>query len=114
MAGVEPSIWKIEGLETPDAARAVLAQARAGGRDNVDAIVLGRDAPAERLYHWIEVAAPLDGFVGFAIGRSIWEDAVRARHHGQLNDEATSREVRDRYLDFALHYLTASAAASHG
>src|SRR5258707_997632 len=52
-AGVEPSIWKIEGLETPDAARAVVAQARAGGRDGVDAIVLGRDAPAERLYHWI-------------------------------------------------------------
>jgi myo-inositol catabolism protein IolC len=111
-AGVEPSIWKIEGLETPDAARSVLAQARADGRGNVDAIVLGRDAPAERLYHWIEVAAPIDGFVGFAIGRSIWEDAVRASHHGQLDDEATSRDVRDRYLDFALHYLTAIGATS--
>jgi 5-dehydro-2-deoxygluconokinase len=109
-AGVEPSIWKIEGLETPDAARAVVAQARAGGRDNVNAIVLGRDAPAEDLYHWIAVAAPIDGFVGFAIGRSIWEDAVRARHTGQLDDETTSREVRDHYLDFALYYLTAIGA----
>jgi myo-inositol catabolism protein IolC len=113
-AGVEPSIWKIEGLETPDAARAVVAQARAGGRDNVNAIVLGRDAPAEDLYHWIAVAAPIDGFVGFAIGRSIWEDAVRARHKGQLDDETTSREVRDHYLDFALYYLTASGATGQG
>jgi len=107
-SGIEPSIWKVEGLETADAARAVVAQARAGGRGGVDAIILGRDAPAERLYHWIDVAAPIDGFVGFAIGRSIWDDAVRAHHLRELDDEATSRQVRDRYLDFAGHYFTAS------
>lgn len=48
-AGVEPRIWKVEGLETADAARAVVGRARASGRGEVDAIVLGRDAPAERL-----------------------------------------------------------------
>jgi myo-inositol catabolism protein IolC len=112
-AGVEPSIWKIEGLETAEAARAVVAQARAGGRGDVDAIVLGRDAPAERLYRWIDVAAPVDGFVGFAIGRSIWADAVHAHRQGKLSDEATSRQVRDRYLDFARHYCAASGAVGH-
>lgn len=112
-AGVEPSLWKIEGLETADAARAVVAQARAGGREGVDVIVLGRDAPADRLYHWIQVAAPIEGFVGFAIGRSIWDDAVRAHQRGELDEEATSREVRDRYLDFARHYCAASGATAH-
>src|ERR1039457_6845768 len=73
-AGVEPAIWKVEGLETAEAARAVVSQIRIGGRDDVCAIVLGRYAPAARLDHWLKVAAPVDGFVGFAIGRSIWED----------------------------------------
>jgi myo-inositol catabolism protein IolC len=90
-AEVEPAIRKIEGLETAEAARAVVAQARAGGRDGLDAIVLGRDAPADRLYHWIDVAAIVDGFVGFAIGRSIWDDAVRTYHEGKLDAEAVSQ-----------------------
>ncbi|MYS19902.1 Myo-inositol catabolism protein IolC [Streptomyces sp. DvalAA-14] len=111
-AGIEPAIWKIEGLETADAARAVVAQARAGGRGGVDVILLGRDAPAQRLHHWIEVAAPVDGFVGFAIGRSIWDDAVAAHRRGELDDEALSRQVRDRYLDFAGRYCAASGASA--
>jgi myo-inositol catabolism protein IolC len=111
-AGVEPALWKVEGLETADAARAVVAQVRAGGRDGVDVVVLGRDAPAERLYHWIEVAAPVEGFVGFAIGRSIWEAAVGAHHRGELDDEAVSRPVCDRYLDFARRYCAASGATA--
>jgi myo-inositol catabolism protein IolC len=110
-AQIEPTIWKIEGLETTEAARAVVAQARAGGRDGVDVILLGRDAPAERLYHWIDVAAPIDGYVGFAIGRSIWEDAIRAHHRGELGDFETSRQVSDRYLDFARAYCDATGAA---
>jgi myo-inositol catabolism protein IolC len=65
-AGAEPALWKVEGLESADAAQAVVTAARAGGRDNVAAIVLGRDAPPERLSHWLLVAAPIEGFVGFA------------------------------------------------
>jgi myo-inositol catabolism protein IolC len=70
-AGIEPRLWKLEGFETIAAARHVADQARAAGR-TVDLIVLGRDAPAQRLDHWLSVAAQVDAFVGFAIGRSIW------------------------------------------
>ena len=99
-----PAIWKIEGLESPDAARAVVAQIRVGGRDHVDAIVLGRDAPAARLDHWLAVAAPIDGFVGFAIGRSIWEEAIAAHNRGDADDEAAIDQITGRYLGFARHY----------
>ncbi len=112
-AGVEPAIWKVEGLETADAARAVVTQIRAGGRDHVDAIVLGRDAPAARLDHWLAVAAPVDGFVGFAIGRSIWEDPIAGRGHG-ASEEQTVSQIAGRYLDFARRYCAASAAPGRG
>jgi myo-inositol catabolism protein IolC len=103
-AGVEPAIWKVEGLETAEAARAVVAQMRAGGRDHVRAIVLGRDAPAARLDHWLAVAAPIDGFVGFAIGRSIWEDPIAAHNEGKADENETVSQIAERYLGFAQQY----------
>jgi myo-inositol catabolism protein IolC len=110
-AGVEPAIWKVEGLETADAARAVVTQIRAGGRGDVRAIVLGRDAPAERLDRWLTVAAPVDGFVGFAIGRSIWEDPIADHNQGKTDDEAAVAQIARRYLEFARQYCAASGAA---
>jgi myo-inositol catabolism protein IolC len=104
--GVEPALWKVEGLETVEAAQQVAAQAKAGGRA-ADLIVLGRDAPAERLDHWLEVASQVDAFVGFAIGRSIWED-VLSRYEAFGASEAAAvnarREIADRYLGFITHW----------
>jgi len=104
--GVEPALWKVEGLETVEAAQQVAAQAKAGGRA-ADLIVLGRDAPAERLDHWLEVASQVDAFVGFAIGRSIWED-VLSRYEAFGASEAAAvnarREIADRYLGFIAHW----------
>lgn len=105
-AGVEPTIWKVEGLETEDAARAIIDQARAGGRA-VDAIVLGRDAPTDRLNQWLDVAAPIQGFVGFAIGRTIWHDAVRDWQHGRNSEEESAELVAKRYLGFAERWAAA-------
>src|SRR5260370_1093187 len=104
--GVEPRLWKVEGLETAEAAQQVVDQARAGRRD-ADLIVLGRDAPTERLDHWLEVASEVSAFVGFAIGRSIWEDAVRdfeASDHGEAAASAARAQVAERYLGFVAHW----------
>jgi myo-inositol catabolism protein IolC len=104
--GVEPTLWKVEGLETVEAARQVAEQARAGGRDT-DLIVLGRDAPAERLDHWLDVASQVSAFVGFAIGRSIWEDSVRdyeASDRGEAAASAAQSQVAERYLGFIAHW----------
>ena len=104
--GVEPALWKVEGLETVEAARRVAGQAKAGGHQ-ADLIVLGRDAPAERLDHWLAVASQVDAFVGFAIGRSIWEDAVRGYEASDHSQAAAGRArdlVAGRYLDFVRHW----------
>jgi myo-inositol catabolism protein IolC len=104
--GVEPTLWKVEGLETVEAAQQVAEQAKAGGR-TTDLIVLGRDAPADRLDHWLEVASQVSAFVGFAIGRSIWEDAVRdfeASDHGEAAASAVRAQVAERYLGFVAHW----------
>jgi myo-inositol catabolism protein IolC len=100
--GIEPSIWKVEGLETVDACTHVAEQATAAGR-TADLIVLGRDAPEERLDHWLDIASRVPAFVGFAIGRSIWEDVVRDYQASAKDDDARGiarSRIADRYLGF--------------
>jgi myo-inositol catabolism protein IolC len=106
-AGVAPALWKLEGLETADAATSVVAQARSGA-DPADVILLGRDAPTERLDHWIDVAAPRDGFVGFAIGRSIWEDAIHDHLAGTIDRDAARAQIAQRYLHFVRRWTDAA------
>ena len=50
-------------------------------------MLLGRGASDEKVEQWLEQAAPVDGFVGFAIGRSIWWDALK----GYLADDLRPR-----------------------
>ncbi|MEM8996666.1 MAG: DUF2090 domain-containing protein, partial [Acidobacteriota bacterium] len=68
--GIEPDIWKIEGLDRREDAVAVGAQTHAGGREKVGNILLGRGSDKASVHRWLEVAAPVDGYIGFAVGRT--------------------------------------------
>jgi myo-inositol catabolism protein IolC len=76
--GVEPDVWKIEGIEDRESCREIAQLARREGRDRVSCVVLGRGASDEKVDEWLRAAAGLEGYVGFAIGRSIFADAVKA------------------------------------
>jgi 5-dehydro-2-deoxygluconokinase len=108
--GIEVDIWKIEGVDAQSDADMLARQARAGaGREGVTCVLLGRGASTEKVEEWLRAAAPVPGFIGFAIGRSIWWDALR----GYL-DEALSRDeavslVADNYLHFVEVYEHALA-----
>ncbi len=97
--GVEPDIWKIEGLEAAADCERVVAQARTGvGREEVGCIVLGRGASPERVQGWLVTAAPVPGFDGFAIGRTLWLDALEKYVAKQATREQTRDAIADRYL----------------
>jgi len=100
-AGVEPDVWKIEGLDNLLDAEAAATQARTGdGRAGVACTILGAGAPDARVDHWLRTAAAVDGFVGFAIGRSIWRDAVRAHLDNTLDRDTAAQQIADNYLRF--------------
>jgi len=75
-AGVEPDVWKVEGLAQRDDCERIVAAARCDGRDTVGCIVLGRGADEAQVRHWLATAAGVDGFIGFAVGRTTFWDAV--------------------------------------
>jgi myo-inositol catabolism protein IolC len=100
-AGIEVDIWKIEGVDEPPDAEMLAEQTRSGeGRENVKCVLLGRGASTEKVEHWLRVAAPVDGFIGFAIGRSIWWDALKAFLDGGVPREQASSQIAEGYLHF--------------
>lgn len=112
-SGIEVAVWKLEGIDDPTEARATVAQARTGlGGADVVCTVLGAGADRERVDRWLRVAAETDGFAGFAIGRSIWRDPLRALQAGELAREAAAAEIAERYLSFAEVYEAAAVTAA--
>ncbi|HUH81291.1 MAG TPA: DUF2090 domain-containing protein [Solirubrobacteraceae bacterium] len=103
-AGVEPDVWKIEGVEERSDCTMLVAQARTGGRSEVACVVLGRGADDAKVDHWLTQAAPVDGFIGFAIGRSIWWDPLKAYVDGKIERAAGARTIADNYLRFVQVY----------
>jgi myo-inositol catabolism protein IolC len=77
-AGVEPDIWKIEGIDDRESCRRIAELVRRAGRDQVSCVVLGRGASNEKVDAWLRAGSGLPGYIGFAIGRSIFGDAVKA------------------------------------
>jgi myo-inositol catabolism protein IolC len=103
--GCEVDIWKIEGVDAREDAEMLARQTRAGeGRENVVCVLLGRGASDEKVDHWLRSAAPVDGFVGFAIGRSIWWDALKGFLDGSVEREAAAQQIADNYLRFIRVY----------
>ena len=93
-AGVEPDIWKVEGLDTTADFRLVADAARAGGRDEVGCVVLGAGADEATVAHWLRQAATVDGFIGFAIGRTIFWEALKRLARGRPRSRRRGREDR--------------------
>lgn len=110
--GVEVDIWKIEGVDTREDAQMLSDQARKGeGRENVKSVLLGRGASNEKVDQWLQAAAPVEGFIGFAIGRSIWWDPLKAYLDGGDRDEQ-AQKIADNYLRFIKVYDEAASSVS--
>jgi myo-inositol catabolism protein IolC len=99
-SGIEPDIWKVEGLDRREDCLRVVEIARRDGRDEVACIVLGRAADETRVIHWLETAASVPGFIGFAVGRTTFWNALTAYVSGGATREETARSIAERYRDW--------------
>ena len=111
-AGVEPEIWKIEGVDERADCERIAAQCRAGGREDVACVVLGRGADDQKVDQWLRAAAPVEAYVGFAIGRSIWGGPLAGFIDASLTREDAAAQVATNYLRFVEVYTSAEAAGT--
>ncbi len=100
-AGVEPDVWKIEGLDRREDCAAIVAMARRGDRSGVGCIVLGRGADEQKVVAWLETAASVPGFIGFAVGRTTFWDAVADFLANRATREQAVSRIAGRYQEWA-------------
>jgi myo-inositol catabolism protein IolC len=105
--GVEPDIWKIEGLDKREDCEELAKLIRDGGRDGVIAVVLGRGADDARVDHWLKTGAPVEGYQGFAIGRSIWSGPMESFFSGELSREEAADKIGANFARFIEVYTGA-------
>ena len=106
--GADPDIWKIEGLDTTDDCENVSKVIKDGGREDVIAIVLGRGANDEKVNEWLRAGSSVNGYKGFAIGRSIFWDSLKGWHVGEKSREEAVSEIANSYLGFISVYQSGS------
>jgi len=106
--GADPDIWKIEGLDRAEDCEKVAAAIKAGDREDVIAVVLGRGASDEKVKEWLRAGSSVEGYKGFAIGRSIFWNALKDFHQGDKSKEEAVDEIAKSYLGFLSVYQNGS------
>ncbi len=103
-AGVEPAIWKLEGVDKPESAKAVVKQAQSGGR-KVGVITLGRGESKEKVQEWLKVGAKIPGVIGFAVGRTIFWEPLADHKAGKTTRKEAVEKVAQNYQEFTELWL---------
>ena len=111
-AGVEPDVWKVEGLDEHEDCANVVAAARRNGRDRVGCIGRGRGADAKQVERWLKTAASVPGFIGFAVGRKTFWDAVLDWKTNRITRSAAEMEIARRYREWVDIFEQATCSAT--
>jgi myo-inositol catabolism protein IolC len=110
-AGVEPDVWKIEGLDSRKDCERVVTAARRGGRDRVGCIILGRGEDDQKVQEWLATASGVPGFIGFAVGRTSFWDALVNWRAKKITREQAVHDIASRYREFVQIFEEQARAA---
>ena len=85
----------------------IVVAAQRNNRENVGCIILGRGENDEKVHEWLTTAASVPGFIGFAVGRTVfWEPLVALRDKKTTREDAVA-EIARRYQTFVDDFETA-------
>jgi myo-inositol catabolism protein IolC len=107
-AGLRPDWWKLEGNRDRSAAAAVAAAA--SQTSEVGCLVLGRGQDRDSVVRWVQTAAAVGSFVGFAVGRTLWTDPFQAVVAGEIEEREAANRIAGSYLDIVAAYRLAQPA----
>jgi 5-dehydro-2-deoxygluconokinase len=110
-AGVEPDVWKIEGLDSGEDCVRVVEAVRRGGRTAVGCIILGRGEDEQKVHQWLETAAAVPGFIGFAVGRTTFWDPLQDFRAGRISRDQAVQRIAGKFQEWVSVFEQARRAA---
>lgn len=110
-SGLTPELWKLEGMATSQEYGDIAAACRADG-ERSGCLVLGRGADEDAVDRWLSLAAPVQGFVGFAVGRTLWWNPLQDAMSGATSAADAAARIAANYLRLIDVYRRAHDASS--
>lgn len=98
--GIEPDVWKIEGLFTSNDYALVQQAVTQDGRDHVGIVCLGRNETDETVALWITEGKKVSRVIGFAVGRTVFLDALMEYKNKNMNYDETVVAIAQRFKYF--------------
>ncbi len=99
-AQVEPDVWRIEGLDRREDCEKVVAAARNNGRHKVGCIIRGEGKDHEKVRESLKTAAGVPGFIGFAMGRTIFSIPLGRWAARETTTKGAATQIGRRYSEF--------------
>lgn len=99
-AGIEPQVWKVEGMEDALELAEVALAAQSGGRTDRGLVILGRDEDEQKVENWLRVGTTVKSVVGFAVGRTVFKEPLLQYDRQELTRPAAVAEIGKRYLEY--------------
>jgi 5-dehydro-2-deoxygluconokinase len=106
---IEPDVWKMEGFNKAEDYKEVIKAIKIDGRVNVNLVVLGRGGSVQEVEKWIEVGereeifetgGKVEGVIGFAVGRTIFWQALEKFHKREIGKAEVIQTVSANFQKF--------------
>ncbi len=111
--GFRPDIWKVEGCASVAGLTGIASAASKVQRD-AKLIVLGQGADVETVGAWLRAAAVVPGFVGFAVGRTIFGPPLVDWLSGACDAATAVTRMATTYTELSAAYAGISTAVDAG
>jgi 5-dehydro-2-deoxygluconokinase len=95
--GIKPDWWKLEPQDSPAAWRAIEATIQANDPYCRGIVMLGLDAPSERLEVAFRATSGIPAVKGFAVGRTLFAHAAEGWLAGRMSDAAAISDMAERF-----------------
>ena len=102
-AGIYPNIWKLEGYSRKEDIDKVSLEV-----GNSKIVILGRYETMNTVLKWIKIGTMNNKVIGFAVGRTIFEDTLKKYYHKKTTREKAIRVMSSKYKKIAYFYETYS------
>lgn len=98
--GVEPDVWKIEGFEKEINYEQILNAIKQGEREKVGLVILGRGEDEQKVGEWLKTGSGVSGVIGFAVGRTVFWNAIEKFYKQEIGKAQVIDEVADNFFHF--------------
>ena len=96
-SGLRPELWKLEGHRTAGAFARVAEHVKRATPSS-RCLVLGRGQDRRAVEHWVDLAAEIPGFCGFAVGRTLWERPLATWQERRISRAEAAAQIAEGYL----------------